>query len=274
MKIKDIQSKLKELLNAKMSTYEMFFTKDKLKSRTEVSDLRSNYAGLDALVKNVSKSTRYDISQESIEKAIKSDKDSPLEELMTLISLEKIVPERFWYGGGDRFIIHHKGTFLEIVYNADIGLSATVTKVPTEAIEAGCIAFDCDVRANSFSEKVGSIVDNLKTVIEEYEDDVTYNKNKYVKVVTEEVKVPESEIYSPDYSLTKEEGEKLDKWMKAHDKKYHRKGHKYTGAIGVSNFELNMGWTSVGEWIDCECTECKKAGVDRKTYVFEIRGLD
>ena len=265
MKIKDVQSKLKELLNAKMSTYERFFTKDKPKSCTEVSDLRSNYAGLDALVKNASANITYDISQKSIEKALKSDKDSPLEEIMTLVSLEKIVPEKFWYGDKDWIVVHHNGNFLKIAYDDSETVTVTNWDNTSEKI------FDCDVRANSFAERIGGLIENLKTVIEEYEDDVTYNKNRYVKVITEEVKVPESEIYSPDYSLTKEEGEKLDKWMKAHNKKYHKKGHKHTGAIGVSNFELNMGWTSIGEWIDCECTECKRAG--EKDCTLNIREL-
>ena len=44
--------------------------------------------------------------------------------------------------------------------------------------------------------------------------------------------------YDVLYSLTKEETSKMCEWEKKHNKKFHKKGFGYQGAIAVSNFEV------------------------------------
>lgn len=46
--------------------------------------------------------------------------------------------------------------------------------------------------------------------------------------------------YDLNYSLTKEETDKMYEWWKKHNKKFHKRGFGYQGVSPVSNFEVNV----------------------------------
>ena len=62
--------------------------------------------------------------------------------------------------------------------------------------------------------------------------------------------------YNPSYSLTVEETDKMYEWEKKHNKKFHKKGFGYQGAIGISNFEVRFVSCSIGVWCECVCLNC------------------
>ena len=114
-----------------------------------------------------------------------------------------------------------------------------------------------------------------KDDINDYEDLITFKERDYT--IIKEVKIPDKEVYpDSDFALTKEELEGLKAWQKDHEKKFHKKGHPSKGAIGVSNFEYRMGLTSIGQYWDCVCTECKNKDKKNKkcsSYTYDIRSL-
>ena len=75
--------------------------------------------------------------------------------------------------------------------------------------------------------------------------------------------------YDVLYSLTKEETGKMHEWEKKHNKKFHKKGFGYQGAIAVSNFEVRIGTCSIGTWIDCVCLDCFKKYESNKDNLSE-----
>lgn len=71
-------------------------------------------------------------------------------------------------------------------------------------------------------------------------------------------KKPNPKEYCRSYSLTNEDVEKMDNWIAKHDKKYHKKGYGYQGAVGVSRHYVEFMSTSIGVGADCICEECNK----------------
>ena len=62
--------------------------------------------------------------------------------------------------------------------------------------------------------------------------------------------------YDLNYSLTKEETDKMYEWRKKHNKKFHKRGFGYRGVSPVSNFEVRFGSCSIGMWCECVCLNC------------------
>ena len=88
--------------------------------------------------------------------------------------------------------------------------------------------------------------------------------------------------YDLNYSLTKEETDKMYEWRKKHNKKFHKRGFGYRGVSPVSNFEVRFGSCSIGMWCECVCLNCldkvnsedtKKAEDIRKSAIYTIREL-
>ena len=131
------------------------------------------------------------------------------------------------------------------------------------------------------------LLHNLNSIFEtldSYSNFNTFNKNRYSKVSI--VKVPDNEYFEPSYSLKKEDAIKMEEWEKEHDEKVHKNKDEYTGAIGVSKYEIKYMTTSIGICCDVYCTKClekakelenkkefKKAEKIRKQASFEIEGL-
>lgn len=90
--------------------------------------------------------------------------------------------------------------------------------------------------------------------------------------------------YDSNYSLTKEETNKMYEWQKKHNKKFHKKGFGYQGVSPVSNFEVRFGSCSIGTWAECVCLNClnrltlddnvKNAEKIRKSATYTIRELE
>jgi len=77
---------------------------------------------------------------------------------------------------------------------------------------------------------------------------------------------------SPSFSLREDDGiclsadkvKKANEWIQYHELTHHTadylrlKDAKYSGAIGISRYELRKGWTSIGSYVDLVCTDCIK----------------
>lgn len=92
--------------------------------------------------------------------------------------------------------------------------------------------------------------------------------------------------YDLNYSLTKEETDKMYTWEKKHNKKFHKKGFDYQGVSPISNFEVRFGSCSIGIWCECVCLDCleKESNINevdnksskniKKSAIYTIRELE
>lgn len=135
--------------------------------------------------------------------------------------------------------------------------------------------YDMNTQAlGRFAERLYYITSMLQDEVAQYEKSCVYDPNFYTKVV--KVEEPSAK-YDTSYSLTRDESEEMSKWQEQHSKKYHKP--RYKGAIGVSDYVVRFGSTSIGVYADCYCTECEKEYERthdeniKKRMSYEIRGL-
>lgn len=84
-------------------------------------------------------------------------------------------------------------------------------------------------------------------------------------------KKPNPKEYCRSYSLTNEDVKKMDDWITKHDKKHHKKGYGYQGAVGVSRHYVEFMSTSIGVGADCVCKECNKKYEKTKQDLEEVK---
>lgn len=131
-----------------------------------------------------------------------------------------------------------------------------------------------EVAKKSEEVKDGSF-ENILKAVSELKDYIS-NKDDLSKVQTDIILAAQSfkkknsnegEKFYRSYSMTNDDVKKMDDWISEHDKKFHKKGYGYQGAIGVSRDEVRMMSTSIGVGIDCVCTECEKLYKNQKEKV-------
>ena len=180
--------------------------------------------------------------------------------------VKSTIPEEFI--NNQMLVIYKENTFWTLDFHR-------MTAIPTKEAPTAEKIFDLNrASIGHFANRLTFILDMLNEEIEEYESSSEYDPKYYTKI--EKVETPNN-TYDHNYSLTRNEVEKMDEWCKKHSKKYHKP--RYTGAVDVSNYEVRFGSTSIGCYADCICTECEKeyeASHDeeiRKRMSYSLRDL-
>lgn len=104
---------------------------------------------------------------------------------------------------------------------------------------------------NAFETPMRESIDNLRNIIGKIND--------------------EPVEYMRSYSLTSKEVDKKNAWEIEHNKKYHKKGFGYQGAIGTSNFEVVFRDTSIGSYSEDRCVKCYEEYLKKKKEADEKR---
>lgn len=97
---------------------------------------------------------------------------------------------------------------------------------------------------NAFEAPLSESISNLRSIIRKMNDEPV----EYVR----------------SYSLTPKEVDKKNTWEVEHNKKYHKKGFGYQGAISTSNFEVVFGDTSIGSYSEDRCVKCYEEYLKKK----------
>lgn len=137
---------------------------------------------------------------------------------------------------------------------------------------------------SAYNDKVSDIekkIENAKADRDAAIQEITEREEEKVKLCTEctEVlkqldetgKIDKPSFYlepSDSINLSEKDCKKVNDWVQRHEILYHtpeflKLTHRYMGCSPVSNYELRMGWTSLGRYVTLTCTECEK----RKEYI-------
>lgn len=106
--------------------------------------------------------------------------------------------------------------------------------------------------ALNVAEPIGSLMDHSRHYLSH--GDVIRNPNE--EKLYMEVKVPDGQIYDSNLSFTHEECEKIAKWQKSHDRKYHKKDKEPICAGMVSKYVYDMQFSNLGVIKTCQCQKC------------------
>ena len=176
------------------------------------------------------------------------------------------VPKKFWEenafdeGCLDKwFFYHYNGEFYKVGYKErkDVKLwDLTWLKEQPDVPDDKIVDFSNYSGIASAMDQVSLFLTMAVETLNNYSHDLEYCPSKYEKIVKVDKIVPDKDLYDPELSVSREDSDKVNKWMKKHDKKYHPKGLGYQGCTPVSNFELRKGWTGLGAWCDMVCTHC------------------
>lgn len=206
------------------------------------------------------------------------------------------VPAKFWKENtfDDRhfnkwFYYHYNGEFYmfrykkRLISEQDLTLwDLTLLKEKPDIPDNEIVDFSDYKQVFDTFDQLSVTLSKAASLLYNYSHDLEYRPEKYKKIVEVEKIVPDKDLYDPELSITREDSEKVNKWMKAHMEKFHPKGLGYQGATPVSNFELRKGWTGIGPWCDMVCTLClekaeklkgKKAKKLKEDATFNIEKL-
>lgn len=203
------------------------------------------------------------------DKAIKSGGTlSSAEGILSIQRFLKSVPDEYKNKFKNEMHLFYRNKFYKLK------LSEKEFSFIEEAKPENKIIFDFEIASKEgyiLSMELNMAIDRIDASWENYSKICKYSDDKYK--IYKEVKVPESDVYDLDYSLTKEQSKKQEKWIQKHLKKFHH-DKKYQGAIGISQFQTVMGFTSIGRFVYCICEDCKKQGKMMEDYSFTVQEID
>lgn len=205
-------------------------------------------------------------SEEDIKKLQKKNKPFPKEKGFEFFL--HAVPKKFWDQDTklrEYFVFHWEGKFFKFTRELD-------DKITLEEIKESDVnspIFDPNNYFDYYIAEMGSAVKEIKDRYKDFVSQVEYNPSRYKKEVVVEKDV--SDKYDPEYSLTKDQVDKMLKWQREHARKYHNGCAAGGGTSPVSYFEIKYGVCSIGSWIDCECSACKENNKDMNIYKYSVK---
>lgn len=200
----------------------------------------------------------------TVQFSLRDEKDK---DYWTGFELLNCVPKKFWEENtfdtnclDKHFYYHFNGEFYQFGYKErpnnvklwDLTWLKDKPDVPNDKI----VDFSSYSNVASAMDQVSLFLTMAVETLNTYSTELEYHPNKYEKIVQVDKVVPDKDLYDPDLSVSREDSERVNKWMKKHDEKYHPKGLGYQGCTPVSNFEMRKGWTGLGAWCDMVCTCC------------------
>ena len=170
------------------------------------------------------------------------------------------IPVRYWNkrdnGNAEYVVGHYKDVFFEIGYDYEYVFLEKITEEINRKIEI----FDYEAAEQlRFLEDLYPGLEIIKKAYKNYSNSCNYraNRDKYIKTEKVEIERPNSK-YSVEYSMSKEEEEKMNAWRHEHTKKVHGGKYNYSGATPVDRYSVKYQATGLGMSCDCVCEECYK----------------
>lgn len=166
------------------------------------------------------------------------------------IFLIESVPKFYWYA--NCYYGYCDGNFFKLETKTD---NSFVIKVLEEKSCKGKKVWDF-----CHSNSIYDLGNSVKDIIEywyNYLEEHSYwaNRSKYIKTEYVEKMMPNSN-YSAEYSMSKEDEKKMNKWRKEHLDKFHNGKIESQGVTPVDNFTVEYCITGLGTYCICKCSRC------------------
>jgi len=178
------------------------------------------------------------------------------------IYLIESVPLSYWHNNSSYYSYycgHWNGNFFKLTKNEN---AFTIEAVEEKDCKGEKIWDFCH------SETVYNLGETVEDIIKywyDYLEEHSYTKNrsKYIKTEYVDKMIPNSN-YSSEYSMSKEDEEKMNNWRKEHLDKFHNGKVESHGATPVDNFTVEYCITGLGTYCICKCSRCYNKYLEAK----------